>query len=124
MNMPSECSKMGSESSEYMWKTTGAFLNSWRIKIALESFFEERAQETWVRNLKKTTLLNTCNPILMETILKVLREQFKDDDQRKTAEEIAGLVLETSLEWEPILKERGGRILARSAMDICLKIWC
>ena len=77
-----------------------------------------------MRNLKKTTLLNTCNPILMETILKVLREQFKDDDQRKTAEEIAGLVLETSLEWEPILKERGGRILARSAMDICLKIWC
>ena len=25
MNMPSECSKMGSESSEYMWKTTGGF---------------------------------------------------------------------------------------------------
>ena len=25
MNMPSECSKMRSESSEYVWKTTGAF---------------------------------------------------------------------------------------------------
>ena len=60
------------------------------------------------RNLRKTTLLNTCNPMLMETILKVLREQFKDDEQRKTAGEIAGLVPETSLEWEPFLKERGG----------------
>ena len=80
----------------------------WRIKIALESYFEERAQETWERNLKKTTLSNMCNPILMETTLKVLREQFKDDDQRKTAGEIGSLVPETSLEWEPIVKERGG----------------
>ena len=53
-------------------------------------------------------MLNMCNPILMETILKVLREQFKDGDQRKTAGDIAGVVPETSLEWEPILKERGG----------------
>ena len=51
----------------------------------------------------KTTLLNTCNPILMVTILKVLREQFTGDDQRKT-----GLVPKTSLEWEQISKERGG----------------
>ena len=43
----------------------------------------------------------------METILKVLREQFEDDDQMKTAGEIAGSVPETSLEWERILKERG-----------------
>ena len=103
MNLPSECSKMRSDSSEYMWKTTGALKNSWRIKIALESHFEERAHETWERNLRKTTMLNMCNPILMETILKVLR-----DDQRKTAGEIAGLVPETSLEWELVLKERGG----------------
>ena len=45
-NMPSECSKMRSESSEYMWKTTGALKNRWRVKIALESYFEERARET------------------------------------------------------------------------------
>ena len=44
----------------------------------------------------------------METILKVLCEQLKDDDQRRTAREIAGFVPETSLEWEPFLKERGG----------------
>ena len=73
-----------------------------------ESYFEERAQETWERNLRKTTLLNTCNPILMETILKVLREQFKDDSQRKTAGKIAGLVTETSLELETFLTERRG----------------
>ena len=108
INMSSECSKIRSESSEYMWKTTGVFINSWRIRIALERYFEERAQETWERNLRKTTLLNMCNPILMETFLKVLREQFKDDDQRKTAGEIAGFVPETSLEWEAILQERGG----------------
>ena len=97
--------------------------NSWRITIALESYFEERAQETWERNLRKTTLLNVCNPIMMETILKVLREQYKNDDQRKTAGEIAGSEPETSLEWEPYL-ERTRRILGRSTMDICLKIWC
>ena len=50
LNMPSECSKMRSESSDYMWKNTGAFLNSWRIKTALESYFEEHAQEVWERN--------------------------------------------------------------------------
>ena len=46
MDMPSERSKMRSESSEYMWKTTGASINCWRIKTALESYFQERAQET------------------------------------------------------------------------------
>ena len=43
----------------------------------------------------------------METILKVLREQIKDDDQRKRAGVIAGFVPETSLELETILQERG-----------------
>ena len=90
-----------------MWNTTGAFLNSWRIKIALESCFEKHAQDIWERNLRKTTLLNMYNPILMETILKVLREQFKEDDQN-TAEEIALSIPETSFECEQILKERGG----------------
>ena len=102
MNMPSECSKRRSESSKYMWKTKGAFVNSWRIKIALESYFEERAQKTWERNLRKATLLNTWNPMLMATILKVRREQLKEDDQRKTAGEIASSVPETSLELENI----------------------
>ena len=31
-----------SESSEYVRKTTGALINSWRIKIALESYFEKQ----------------------------------------------------------------------------------
>ena len=44
----------------------------------------------------------------METIRKVLREQFKEDDQMNAAGEIAGLIPETSLECEQILKERGG----------------
>ena len=35
--------KMQSESSEYVRKTTGFFTNSGRIKIALESYFEEYA---------------------------------------------------------------------------------
>ena len=82
--------------------------NSLRIKIAWESYFEERAQETWEGNLRKTTLLNMNDLKLIETHLQKLREQFTDDDQRRTAGEIAGLVPETSLEWEPILKERGG----------------
>ena len=36
--------KMRSESSEYVRNPTGFFTNSWRIKIALESYFEEHAQ--------------------------------------------------------------------------------
>ena len=72
-----------------MWKTTGAFINRWRIKIA---YFEQRAQETWERDLRKTTLLNAYNPILMETILKVLREHFKDDDQRRTVQNVGKIM--------------------------------
>ena len=55
--------KMRSESSEYVRKTTGFFTNSWRIMIALESYFEEHAQEVWDRNWMnpemQTTFLNT-----------------------------------------------------------------
>ena len=44
-------------------KTTGFFTNSWRTQIALESNFEEHAQEVWERNWMnpemQTTLLNT-----------------------------------------------------------------
>ena len=58
--------------------------------------------------LLKATLLNVRNPILRETILKALREQSKKDVQMKTAGEIIGSVPETSLDWESILKERGG----------------
>ena len=47
MNIQMEYSKMRSESSECMWKATGALKNNWRIKKALESYFEERAQEVW-----------------------------------------------------------------------------
>ena len=39
--------KMRPESSEYVRKATGFFTNSWRIKMALESHFEEHAQEVW-----------------------------------------------------------------------------
>ena len=38
--------KMRSESSEYVRKATGFFTNSWRIKVALESYFEEVWGET------------------------------------------------------------------------------
>ena len=70
--------KMRSESSEYVRKTTGFFTNSWRIKIALESYFEEHAQEVWERNWMnlemQTTLLNTYPPKLVATVLKAPRE--------------------------------------------------
>ena len=75
------------------------------MKIALESYFEECAQKTWESNLAKTKLLKTCNPILMETILKVLREQSEDGDQMNTAGELVILIPETLLEWESTLKE-------------------
>ena len=62
-------SKRRSESSECMWKTAGALLNSWRIKMALESYFEERAQEVWERNWMNpdmhTTLMDMNNLKMM-----------------------------------------------------------
>ena len=69
--------KMRSESSEYVRKTTGFFTDSWRIKIVLESYFEEHAQEVWERNWMnpemQTTLLNTYLPKLIATILGASR---------------------------------------------------
>ena len=37
----------------------------------------------------QTTLLNMDNPKVMETILKAICEQFKEDDHMDTVEEIA-----------------------------------
>ena len=58
--------------SEHVRKTTGFYTNSWRIQTALESYFEEHAQEVWERNWMnpemQTTLLNTHPPTLMATI--------------------------------------------------------
>ena len=34
-DMQMECSKMRSETSEYIWETTGILINSWRIKHSL-----------------------------------------------------------------------------------------
>ena len=104
--------KMRSESSEYVRKTTVFFTNSWRIKKALERYFEEHAQEVWERNWMnpemQTTLLNTYPPKLIATILKALREQLKENDQLNAVEEIAGPVPEIPLEYDQILKG-GGR---------------
>ena len=118
---------MQSESSEYVRKTTGFFTNSWRIKIALESIFEEHAQEVWERNWMhpemQTALLNTYPPKLIATILKALRDQLKENDQLNAVEEIAGPVPEIPLEFDQILKE-GRKFWAMSTVGICPKILC
>ena len=94
--------KMRSESSAYVRIPTGAFINNPRTKIALESDFEQHAQEVWERNWMnpeiQTTLLNTYRPKLTATILKARREQLKENDQLNAVEEIAGPVPEIPLE--------------------------
>ena len=79
-------------------KTTSFYINSWRIKIALESYLEEHAQEVWGRNWMnsemQTALLNTFPAKLIATILKALREQLQENDQLNAVEEIAGPVPE------------------------------
>ena len=101
---------MRSESSECVRKTTGIFTNSWRIKIALESYFEEHAQEVWERNWvnpdMQTTLLNTYPPKLIATILKALREQVKESYQLHSVEEIASPVPEIPLGYDRGLGRR------------------
>ena len=104
--------KMQSEWSESVWKTTGFFTHCWRIKMALESFSEEHAQEVWERNWMnlemQTTLWNTYPPKLIATILQALREQLKENDQFNAVEEIACPVPEIPLKYDQILKG-GGR---------------
>ena len=106
---------MQSESSEYVRKTTGFFTNSWRIKVALESYFEKHAQDVWERNWMNpgihTSLLNTCLPKMIATILKALRGQLRENDQLHSVEEIAGPVPEIPVECDQILKE--GKIMGR-----------
>ena len=77
---------MQSETNEHVLKTTGYFTNSWRIKVALESFFDEHGKEVWGTNWMnpdvRTTLLNTYPPTLTVKILQALREQLKENDHR------------------------------------------
>ena len=96
--------KIRSESSEYVWMTMDFFTNSWRIKIALESYFEKYAQElcerSWMNLEMQTTLLNACPPKLTATILKALREQLMESDHLNAVYEIAGQVPEIPFEYD------------------------
>ena len=70
-------------------ENNSVFINNWRIEIALESYFEIHAQEIWERNWmnpERHTTLNMNNLKWMETILKTLRGQFKEDDQMDATE--------------------------------------
>ena len=58
----------------------------------------------------QTSLLNTYLPKLIATILKALREQFKENAQLNAVEEIAGPILEIPFKYDQILKG-GGRFL-------------
>ena len=65
------------------------------ILIHLENYFGKYAQEVWERNwmnpdmhtmlldtkFLNATLFNMYNPMSMETILKALREQSKEEDE-------------------------------------------
>ena len=55
-----------------------------------------------------TVLSDMSNLKLMEMHFQKLRGHSKKDDQMKTAGEIIGSIPQTSLDWDPILKERGG----------------
>ena len=74
--------KMRSESNEYVWKTTGFLKYSCGIKMAMERYFEEHAQEIYERNWTnlemQTTLLNTYPPKVIATILMALREKVTE----------------------------------------------
>ena len=79
----------------------------------MESYFEEHAQEVWEGNWTNpemhTTLLNTYLPKLIETILKALREQLKENDQLNADQEIAGPVPEVPLRIRSNLERRRRR---------------
>ena len=95
--------KMQSESNEHVRKTKSFFTKSWRIKIALESYFAGHAQEIGERNWMylemQTTLFNTYSPKLNAVILKALCEQLEENNQLD-----AGTVPEIYLQHGQILK--------------------
>ena len=62
---------------------------------------------SWINLEMQTTWLNTYLPNFIATILKALREQFKEHDQLNAVEVIAGPVLEIFVEYDQILKEEG-----------------
>ena len=96
------------EHGENVRKTTGFFTNSLRIKIALESMRRKFERLDWMNPEMQSTLLNTDPPKLIATILTVLREQLKENDQLNAVEEIAGPAPEILLEYDQILKGGGG----------------
>ena len=56
----------------------------------------------------QSSLLHTCPPKLIATILNALREQLKENDQLKAFEEIVGPGPEVLIEYDQILKDGGG----------------
>ena len=54
----------------------------------------------------QTTLLNTSPSRLSATILKVLREQLKENDKVNALEHVASPVPELPIEYDLILKDR------------------
>ena len=88
--------------SYYARKTTVFFTNSWRIKLALESYFNEHGNDIleilWMSLEVQTSLVNTSPPKWIATILNALRQQLNENDQLNAVEEIGGSVPEISLE--------------------------
>ena len=72
----------------------------------------------------QTRLLNTYPPELVETILKALREELKENDQLDTVEEIAGPVPYVPLEYDQTNLERWRKILGRCQWRISAKRSC
>ena len=81
MNIQMGYSKMRSESSEYMWETTGAFINIWRIKIALESYFGKHAKEAW----EKIRMDPDMHPVLLDTNNLDVNDGYLPEDLVLTA---------------------------------------
>ena len=82
--------------------------NSWRIKIAMESYFEEHAQGVWERN--------SMNP-------EMLRKQLKENHQLNAVEEIAAQYQKSFLSMVKSCKEEAHSGMM-ATVGICLKILC
>ena len=68
--------RMQLESSEYVRNSTGFFTNSWSIKLALESYFEEHAQEVWEKWM---------NPEMQTDVVEHVPSKIDCDDSEGTS---------------------------------------
>ena len=100
--MQSESNEVCDQNEEFSSRTVGESKYQWRATLTSKG--RKFGETNWMNHEEQTTLLNTCPPQMIATILMALRERIKEKDQQNAVEEIAGPAPEIPLEYDQIMK--------------------